>query len=65
MKKKILFLIHSSNQQTGQTQKDALSKVKVVIITVEFSLCAVDIGYKGSRNNVNLSGMKSELGNEF
>lgn len=54
MKKKMLFLICSSNQETGQTQKNALLKIKAVIITAEFSPCAVNVGYKGRRKNFNL-----------
>lgn len=51
----MLLLLCSGNQDTGQSQKNALSKLKVVIITVEFSSCAAGVGYKGTRHNFNLS----------
>lgn len=48
---KMLFVLCSRN--TGHTQKNALSKLRVVIITVQFSSCAA--GYEGRRPSFNLS----------
>lgn len=50
---KVLFLLCSRNAR--ETQKNALSELRVVIITVEFSSCAADVAYKGRRHNFNLS----------
>lgn len=55
MRKKILLLICFGNQDIGKTKEHAVSKIKVAIITVEFSPCAVNIGFKRSRNNFNIS----------
>lgn len=55
MRKKIPFLICFGNQDIGKTKEHAVSKIKVAIITVEFSPCAVNIGFKRSRNNFNIS----------
>lgn len=54
LKMKMLFLLCCRNQETGKTQENALSKLRVVIITVEFSSCAAGVGYKGGRHNFNL-----------
>lgn len=52
---KMLFLLCSSDRDTGQTQKNALSKLRIVIITAEFSSCAAGVGYEERRYNFNLS----------
>lgn len=56
----MLFVLCSRDQDTRQTQRNALSKLRV-IIAAEFSSWAAGVGYKG---RILISGMENRRGKD-